>query len=183
MKLFSPLLVLLALALPLTAQHTESQHDDSQRPTPSAPRANQGHVPPPPPARTGPQANSRSDAERSVYGRINEMPHVNHDTWYGHSAVNDPRFHIEHPFEHGHFANFGPSFRYTIARIDAAHHEFWLPGGFYFQVADWDWGYFTDQCWNCGDDFVVYDDPDHIGWYLLYNVHTGVYIHVQYLGM
>jgi hypothetical protein len=52
----------------------------------------------------------------------------------------------------------------------------------YFQVADWDWPICADWCSDCGDDFVVYEDPDHMGWYRLYNVHTGAYVHVSYLG-
>src|SRR5271157_1621625 len=55
--------------------------------------------------------------------------------------------------------------------------------GFGFEVASWDWPICADWCWNCADDFVVYEDTDHAGWYLLYNVHTGVYVHVSYLGM
>jgi hypothetical protein len=146
----------------------------------ATPRANQGHVPPPP-SRSGPRY--AFDGERLRDGRINESQHVNHDQWFGHSIPNDPRFHLEHPFAHGRFPHPGPGFRYPIVRIDRDHHWFWFPGGFYFVVAPWDWPLFADWCWNCGDDFVVYDDPDHIGWYLLYNIHTGLYVHVQYLGM
>src|SRR6267154_1623119 len=75
-----------------------------------------------------------------------------------------------------------PSYRYHIERFDPDHRRFWLPGGFYFEVASWDWPVCADWCWDCSDDFVVYDDTDHVSWYLLYNVHTGVYVHVSYMG-
>jgi hypothetical protein len=90
---------------------------------------------------------------------------------------------VAHPFEHGHFEHFGPSYRYHVERFDRDHHRFWFPGGFSFEIASWDWPIAADWCWDCdGDNFVVYDDPDHPGWYLLYNVHTGGYVHVNYLG-
>jgi hypothetical protein len=153
-------------------------------PAHSAPtRANQGHPPPPPTPRAGPQANQRSDAERQITGHVNDTQHVNHDQWYGHAAANDPRFHLDHPFAAGHFAKVGADNRFGITRIDAGSHRFWFRGGGYFTVADWDWVTFSDWCWNCGDDFVVYEDPDHPGWYLLYDTETGVYLHVQYDGM
>jgi hypothetical protein len=75
-----------------------------------------------------------------------------------------------------------PSYRYRIERFDPDHHRFWVPGGFYFEVAPWDWPICADWCWDCADDFAIYEDTDHPGWYLLYNVHTGICVHVNYMG-
>ncbi len=172
---FVPLLV---LAL-LSAGGVSAQHPAAPRG--GAPHANQGHLPPPPPARKSPQA--RPEVERDQRGHVNSTPHVNNNHWYGHDRPNDPRYRLPQPFEHGRFETFGPSYRYEIVRIDRGLHRFWFPGGFYFEVALWDWPICADWCWDCGDDFVIYRDPDHIGWYLFYNVNTGVYVHVQYLGM
>jgi len=174
-------LAALVVALPpAISQERERPERIASQPHPSTPRANQGHVPPPPKARTDHTVPGRPDIDER--NRINNHPHVNHDEWFGHDRPDDPRFHLDHPFAHGHFEHFGPTYRYTVVRVDPNLHRFWFPGGLFFEVAPFDWVYASEWCWNCGDDFVVYEDPDHIGWYLLYNVHTGAYIHVQYLG-
>jgi hypothetical protein len=162
------------------AQHPEGARGEAQRGEAHAPRANQGHIPAPPPRRDNPHA--KPEVERHENGKINQTQHVNNGHWYGHDAPNDKRFHVDHPFEHGRFEHVGASFRYRIERIDRDHHRFWFPGGFWFEVASWDWPVCADWCWDCDDDFVIYDDPDHVGWYMLYNVHTGVYVHVMYMG-
>jgi len=114
---------------------------------------------------------------------MNNLPHVSNDRWYGHDTPNDKRYHLDRPFAHGRFERFGPSYRYNIIRIDPNLHRFWLPGGFFFEIAAWEWPLCLDWCWSCGDDFVIYEDPDHPGWYLLYNLHTGAFVHVMYMGM
>jgi len=169
-------------ALPVFAQHDQAKHEEpAHAARAETPRANGGHIPPAPERRTNVAATR--EEHKFEDGRVSDRPHVSNNHFYGHEAPNDPRFHIDHPFAHGRFERFGPTYRYRVLRVDLNAHRFWFPGGFYFEVAPWDWAQCSDWCWTCGgDDFVVYVDPDHEGWYMVYNVHTGIYVHAQFLG-
>jgi hypothetical protein len=83
-------------------------------------------------------ANAKPEVERRQGGRVNSVPHVNNDHWYGHDRPNDKRYVVSHPYEHGRFAHFGPTYRYHVERFDRDHHRFWVPGGFSFEIASWD---------------------------------------------
>ena len=108
-------------------------------------------------------------------------PHVHTDgNWFGHDGGrSDGRFHLDRPFEHGRFPEpLGFGHAYQLGGGDMRRFSL---GGFYFSVAPWEYDYVGDWLWG-GDPIVLYDDPDHEGWYLCYNARLGTYAHVQYLG-
>ena len=108
------------------------------------------------------------------------VPYVRDGHWYGHAAPDDVRFRLARPFEFGRFAHAGPGHVYRVSRVELGARQIWLPGG-RFEIADWEWATTAPWCWTC-DDFVVYLDPDHAGWYLVYDVRMGEYVHARFLG-
>lgn len=148
------------------------------------PEVGGGHIPahgPTPSHREAPKQIPEHAAGPDRQGHP-EAPHVHaaNDQWVGHNAGrHDARYHLDHPWEHGHFP--GTIGARQVWRLEGGGPDrFWF-GGFYFSVAGPDVAYCNGWLWN-SDDIVLYPDPDDDGYYLAYNTRLGIYVHVLFLG-
>ena len=175
-----------ALAMQQHPAARPAPHAAPSRQARPAPAVGHGYIPAHGPTRTArpaaPAHQTPANQQHATYRDKPDhptAPHVHPST--GERVGHGPsaNYHLDHPWEHGHFpGEVGRSYVYRLVGGGPTHFQF---GAYFWSVAPYDLDYCSDWVWD-SDDIVLYLDPDNPGWYLAYNVRLGTYVHVMYMG-
>ena len=110
-----------------------------------------------------------------------DFPHVDGSEWVGHdTGRDDEHYKVKHAWTDGHYrGGFGPEHVWRLSGGEAG--RFWFNHRWIWSVSPYDAAYCLDWYWD-RDSVAIYQDPDHSGWYLAYNMRLGTYVHVMYMG-
>ena len=99
--------------------------------------------------------------------------------WVGHdTGPNDPHYHLDHPWR---ARAFPAGSAQTCLAAGGRRPQPLLVWRVLLQRRALRPGFCDGWLWD-SDQIVIYDDPDHPGWYLAYNVRLGTYVHVMFMG-
>jgi hypothetical protein len=168
------------------AQHAGETHGGSH------PAVGGGHIPAHGPTAAPARSSTTARAQGSGNATENhvavdrhghpDVPHVDarNDRWVGHDGgANDAHYHLAQPWAHGRFeGGFGAQHVFILS--GGNRERFWF-GNYYWNISPYDYNIVAGWNWT-GDQIVIYEDPDHVGWYMGYNPRFGTYAHVEYLG-
>ena len=163
------LTVLLALSVPAFADRDGDYGNPHGGPPGHGPKAYHGHP------HDYDEHHDFSDGEGH-----SDYPHVDGDRWIGHdTGRDDDHYRVKHAWAYGHYkGGFGREYVWHLGGGGAG--RFWF-NGWAWSVAPYDATYCSNWYWS-RDSVSIYQDPDHAGWYLAYNMRLGTYVHVMYMG-
>jgi hypothetical protein len=163
------LTVLLALSLPAFAEHDDYRGNPYSGPPGHGPKEYRGN----------PHAYEEHH-DFSDHDGHPDFPHVDGREWVGHDTGRlDEHYMVKHAWANGHYrGGLGPGHVWRLSGGEAG--RFWFNNRTW-SVAPYDAAYCHNWYWD-RDSVAVYQDPDHAGWYLAYNMRLGTFIHVMYMG-